>query len=99
MYQQMKVCLDSDEKTVPFARKKLLDFYDEIPTHKDYWSITKGDFKEAFERVRGQRQRKREPGTQTLDSAHVSCGPPPKKGPSLGAPEEIDEDESDDDGG
>ena len=77
-----KVFIDTRD-TVGRARGTLLNFYDELPMGKDYWGVTKGNFKELFVRSKGKlfKSKKRRP--VAFNNNFRSLGAPPTEPPSL----------------
>jgi hypothetical protein len=66
------------KKTVVGARDRLLTFYDELPTSKDFYPIERCDFAELRNKLPRQQKRKEQPSTVLIEE-YIEMGPPPAK--------------------
>ena len=71
-----------EENTVPKARKKLLDFYDELPIMEEFWGVTIDEFKELQGKTKGDKKKepkKRPASTASANFTPVGATPAPKR--------------------
>lgn len=87
----LDICTTSPKGKNNDARERLLTFYNEVPTHKDFGDVDKAEFKEIQERYRNQHTPTVKEAGETLKECFLSIGaPPPKKkqmvdGPTAGS--------------
>ncbi len=77
---EVKRYLDVVSNNGPVAdtRKKLLAFYNVLPNHPDFESVTKEDFSEIKLRSQNERRTQKAPDISGLER-FKSLGPPPPK--------------------
>lgn len=80
MCVEMKKWIDIKDRGEPddIGRRKLLFFYDIIPTHDDFNEVSKEDFRVLEDRVRNEKRARKKPDLSGL-TRFQSLGPPPKK--------------------
>lgn len=75
----------SDPSLVLNARKKLLEFWDVLPTAPNFACVTRREFKEIPARAKGQKRAKKMPDVSGLERFCSLGTPPPPSSQSLSA--------------
>lgn len=91
-YMQVK----NDKTKVDYARKGLLEFWDNLPTAEQFINVDRSQFKEVQARTKGQRRLKKIPDRSSMHRFRsLGSPPPPAVAPAIGSAGSGDADDVD----